>query len=151
MENNDLVSIIKSAKASGNQGLFNNSAQVWNHTFYWLSMKQGGGGEPTGKLAEMINSSFGSYAEFKTAFETAGNTQFGSGWAWLLWTAEGLKITKTGNADTPVTDASVVPLMCMDVWEHAYYLDYQNARPNYTSCFTTNLVNWDFAAANLPR
>lgn len=122
LENSDLVAIIHAAKASGNQGLFNNAAQVWNHTFYWQSMRAGGGGEPTGPIADMINTAFGSYAEFKTQFETAGNTQFGSGWAWLLWTPEGLKITKTGNADTPVTSEGVVPLMTMDVWEHAVSL-----------------------------
>ena len=115
-------------------------------------MKAGGGGEPpAGQLLDMINAAFGSFAEFKTQFETAGNTQFGSGWSWLLWTPEGLKITKTANADSPVTDAGVVPLLCNDVWEHAYYLDFQNARPNYTACFLNHLVNWDFVAANLPK
>jgi superoxide dismutase, Fe-Mn family len=151
LDSKSLEEIIHAAKASANQGLFNNSAQVWNHTFYWHSMKQGGGGEPTGPLAEMINKSFGSYAEFKTAFETAGNTQFGSGWSWLVWTEDGLKIVKTGHADTPLTDKDCVPLMCCDVWEHAYYLNFQNLRPKYTATFMDHLVNWDFANSNLPR
>ena len=129
-------------------GVFNNAAQVWNHTFYWKSMKQGGGGKPTGELLSKIESSFGSYEAFATAFATAGATQFGSGWAWLVLDGEELKIVKTANAETPLTQG-VKPLMTMDVWEHAYYLDFQNARPAYIKTFLESLVNWDFAAANL--
>lgn len=129
-------------------GVFNNAAQVWNHTFYWKSMKKGGGGKPTGELLSKIESSFGSYEDFATAFATAGATQFGSGWAWLVLDGEELKIVKTANAETPLTQG-VKPLMTMDVWEHAYYLDFQNARPAYIKTFLESLVNWDFAAANL--
>ena len=149
LENSDLVAVIHAAKASGNQGLFNNAAQVWNHTFYWQSMRAGGGGEPSGPIADMINTAFGSYAEFKTQFETAGNTQFGSGWAWLVLANGKLEIRKTLNAETPLTEEGVTPLLTMDVWEHAYYLDFQNRRPDYITSFLDNLVNWEFAAENL--
>lgn len=101
------------AKASGNQGLFNNAAQAWNHDFYWKSMKAGGGGAPTGPVAELINAAFGSYENFRTEFENAGNTAFGSGWAWLVWTPSGLVVSKTSNADTPVADENVKPLLTM--------------------------------------
>ncbi len=107
------MSIIHAAKAAGNQGLFNNAAQVWNHSFYWECMQANGGGEPTGELLEMINASFGSFAAFRAEFENAGNTQFGSGWAWLVWTPSGLKVTKSSNADSPLTDAGCVPLLTM--------------------------------------
>lgn len=129
-------------------GVFNNAAQVWNHTFYWNSMKPNGGGAPTGELLSKIESSFGSYDDFKKAFTEAGATQFGSGWAWLVVDGDGLKITKTANADTPIAHGEK-PLITMDVWEHAYYLDFQNARPAYISTFLDSLVNWDFAASNL--
>lgn len=144
-ENMSLEDIIK--KSSG--GIFNNSAQVWNHTFYWKSMKPKGGGEPTGKLADAITKSFGSFAQFKEKFTVAATTQFGSGWAWLVQNKDGtLAITQTSNAATPLTDANVTPLMTCDVWEHAYYIDYRNARPNYVAAFW-NLVNWDFATSNM--
>jgi len=129
-------------------GIFNNAAQVWNHTFYWKSMKAGGGGKPTGALLSKIESSFGSYDAFVKEFSTAGATQFGSGWAWLVLDGNTLKVVKTPNAETPITKG-LKPLMTMDVWEHAYYLDFQNARPKYISTFLESLVNWDFAAANL--
>lgn len=129
-------------------GIFNNAAQVWNHTFYWKSMKPGGGGKPTGDLLAKIESSFGSYENFVTEFSTAGATQFGSGWAWLVADGDALKIVKTPNAETPLTQG-LKPLITMDVWEHAYYLDFQNARPKYISTFLESLVNWDFAAENL--
>lgn len=131
------------------QGLFNNSAQVWNHTFYWHSMSPNGGGAPTGDIAKMINASFGDYDSFKAEFSTAGATQFGSGWAWLIAKDGKLEVRKTANAETPLTDKSVTPLLTMDVWEHAYYLDYQNKRPVYISTFLDKLVNWDFANSNL--
>lgn len=130
------------------QGVFNNAAQAWNHTFYWNSIKPGGGGAPTGALAQKIEADFGGYDKFVEAFKAAGATQFGSGWAWLVLENGTLKVTKTANADNPLT-AGQVPLITMDVWEHAYYLDYQNRRPDYIDTFLNHLVNWDFAAQNL--
>lgn len=133
-------------KATG--PIFNNAAQVWNHTFYWHSMAPNGGGEPTGKLAEAITKDFGSFAEFKEQFTKAAVGQFGSGWAWLVKNPEGkLEIVATGNAANPMTD-NKKPLLTCDVWEHAYYIDYRNLRPKYVEAFWA-LVNWDFAEANL--
>lgn len=129
-------------------GIFNNAAQVWNHTFYWNGMKAGGGGAPTGPLAEKIEEDFGSFAAFREQFKTAAVTQFGSGWAWLVVEGGKLKVVKTGNADTPIAHGQT-PLLTCDVWEHAYYLDYQNRRPDYLDTFLDHLVNWDFAAGNL--
>lgn len=129
-------------------GIFNNAAQVWNHTFYWNSMKPGGGGKPTGALAEQINNDFGSFEAFADAFKDAGATQFGSGWAWLVLRDGKLAVEKTLNAESPLTSGAT-PLITMDVWEHAYYLDYQNKRPDYMDVFLSELVNWDFASENL--
>ncbi len=143
-ENASLEDII--AKAEG--PLFNNSAQVWNHTFYWSSMKPGGGGAPDGAVADAINSAFGSYDDFRAKFAEAATTQFGSGWAWLVDTGSGLEITKTANADLPMKHGQKA-LLTIDVWEHAYYIDFRNARPNYINTFLDHLVNWDFVAANL--
>ncbi len=137
-----------SAKDPAKAGIFNNAAQVWNHTFYWNSIKPNGGGAPKGKLAEMINKDFGSFDKFKEAFKQAGTTQFGSGWAWLVEDKGTLKVTKTGNADLPMVHGQKA-LLTMDVWEHAYYLDYQNRRPDYITTFLDKLVNWDFAEKNL--
>jgi Fe-Mn family superoxide dismutase len=149
LESKSLEEVIKiSAADASKAGIFNNSAQVWNHTFYWNSMKPNGGGKPTGEVLAKIEESFGSYEDFATAFKQAGATQFGSGWAWLVLENGKLKITKTANADTPLT-TNAKPLMTMDVWEHAYYLDFQNARPSYMDTFLNHLVNWDFVAANL--
>jgi Fe-Mn family superoxide dismutase len=129
-------------------GLFNNAAQVWNHTFFWSCMKKGGGGEPKGKLADAIKKDFGSFDEFKKQFTEAATTQFGSGWAWLVKGKDGkLRVTKTGNADTPLKQGET-PLLTIDVWEHAYYIDYRNARPKWIETFLANLANWDFAAKN---
>jgi Fe-Mn family superoxide dismutase len=129
-------------------GVFNNSAQVWNHTFYWHCLSPNGGGEPSGKLAEAINASFGSFAAFKEQFSDKSVTLFGSGWAWLVQQPDGkLAIVQTSNAETPLTGDSK-PLLTCDVWEHAYYIDYRNARPKYLEAFWS-LVNWDFVAANL--
>jgi Fe-Mn family superoxide dismutase len=128
-------------------GIFNNAAQAWNHTFYWNSIKPNGGGTPTGALAEKISADFGSFEAFVDEFKKAGATQFGSGWAWLVLDGGTLKVTKTGNAENPLTTGAT-PLLTMDVWEHAYYLDYQNRRPDYINDFLTKLVNWDFVAAN---
>jgi Fe-Mn family superoxide dismutase len=149
MANAPLEEIIrKSAGDSGKTAIFNNAAQVWNHTFYWHSMKPGGGGAPKGKIAEKINKDFGSFDTFKEAFKTAGATQFGSGWAWLVLENGALKVTKTPNADLPMVHGQTA-VLTMDVWEHAYYLDYQNRRPDYITTFLDKLVNWDFAEANL--
>ncbi len=137
------------ASAGSKPGVFNNAAQVWNHTFYWHSMKPGGGGEPTGAIADGIKDSFGDYQSFRKAFSEAGATQFGSGWAWLVSKGGKLEVRKTANAETPLTEGGVTPLLTMDVWEHAYYLDFQNARPKYIETFLDNLVNWDFANQNL--
>ena len=130
-------------------GVFNNAAQIWNHTFYWQSMRPNGGGAPSGQLAEMIDRDFGSLDGFKDAFAKAGATQFGSGWAWLVLKDGKLEVRKTLNAETPLTEAGVTPLLTMDVWEHAYYLDFQNRRPDYISTFLDHLINWEFAAENL--
>ena len=142
--NASLEDIIKVADG----GLFNNAAQVWNHTFYWSCMTpEGGGGEPTGEIGDAINSAFGSYGEFRSQFVEAAKTQFGSGWAWLADDGSGLKIMKTANADLPLKhDAKA--LLTIDVWEHAYYIDYRNARPDYIDTFMDNLLNWDFVAQN---
>ncbi len=144
-----LEDIIRETAGDAEQaGVFNNSAQVWNHTFYWNSMKPGGGGAPSGDLAARIDSSFGSLDKFKEEFKAAAIGQFGSGWVWLVAGGGDLKIVKTANADTPITNGQT-PLITCDVWEHAYYLDFQNRRPDYVQAFLDNLVNWDFAAANL--
>ncbi|WP_035986808.1 superoxide dismutase [Leptolyngbya sp. KIOST-1] len=149
LDSKPIEEVIKAiAGDSSQQGLFNNGAQAWNHTFYWNSMKPGGGGMPSGDLASKIDADFGSFDKFAEAFKTAGATQFGSGWAWLVLDNGTLKVTKTLNADNPLT-AGQVPLLTMDVWEHAYYLDYQNKRPDYIETFLKNVVNWDFAASNL--
>ena len=130
-------------------GMFNNAAQVWNHTFFWNSMKPNGGGAPTGELAAKIDSDLGGFDAFKDAFKAAGATQFGSGWAWLVIGDGGkLEVVKTPNAETPLTQGKT-PLLTCDVWEHAYYLDFQNRRPDFLASFLDNLANWDFAAENL--
>jgi Fe-Mn family superoxide dismutase len=129
-------------------GLFNNSAQVWNHTFYWNSMSPNGGGAPSGDVADAINSAFGSYDAFRDKFAEAATTQFGSGWAWLVDAGSGLEIMKTSNADLPMKH-NAKALLTIDVWEHAYYIDFRNARPNYISTFLDHLLNWDFVAQNM--
>ena len=138
-----LEEIVKSSTA----GVFNNAAQIWNHDFYWKSMKPAGGGEPTGKLADAIKADFGSYADFKTKFQDAAVKQFGSGWAWLVSNNGKLEITSTGNAETQLTKGAKCLLTC-DVWEHAYYIDYRNLRAKYVETWLNSLVNWDFAAKN---
>ena len=149
LENASLEALIAaSANNAEKVGLFNNAAQVWNHTFYWSCMKKGGGGVPTGAIAAKINEDFGSYDAFAEAFKNAGLTQFGSGWAWLVLEGRKLKITKTPNADTPMAHGQKA-ILTVDVWEHAYYLDYQNKRADYIDTFLKYLVNWDFANANL--
>ena len=127
--------------------IFNNAAQIWNHTFYWNSMKPNGGGKPTGALAAAIDKDLGGYDKFKADLSAAAMTQFGSGWAWLVSDAGTLKIVKTGNAEVPLTKGQK-PLLTIDVWEHAYYLDYQNLRAKYVETLIDKLLNWDFANAN---
>ncbi|MCA3181294.1 MAG: superoxide dismutase [Fe] [Burkholderiaceae bacterium] len=142
-ENLSLVDIVK--KSSG--GVFNNAAQIWNHTFYWNSLKPNGGGEPTGALADAIAKKWGSFAAFKEAFTKSAIGNFGSSWTWLVKKADGsLDIVNTSNAATPITGADV-PLLTCDLWEHAYYIDYRNRRPDYLGGWWS-LVNWDFAAKN---
>jgi Fe-Mn family superoxide dismutase len=147
-DNQAIEEVIKAVAGDASKaGIFNNAAQAWNHTFYWNSIKPNGGGTPTGALAEKISADFGSFEAFVDEFKKAGATQFGSGWAWLVLDGGTLKVTKTGNAENPLTTGAT-PLLTMDVWEHAYYLDYQNRRPDYINDFLTKLVNWDFVSAN---
>jgi len=131
-------------------GIFNNAAQIWNHTFFWNSLRPGGGGAPTGAVAKGIDAAFGGHDNFKKEFANAAMTQFGSGWAWLVADKGLLRIVKTGNADTPLT-MGVAPLLTIDVWEHAYYLDYQNRRADFVAAVIDKLLNWDFANANFAR
>lgn len=129
-------------------GVFNNAAQIWNHTFYWNSLSPNGGGEPSGKLADAINAKWGSFAAFKDAFNEMAVNNFGSSWTWLVKKADGsLDIVNTSNAGTPLTEDGVTPLMTVDLWEHAYYIDYRNLRPKYMEGFWA-LINWDFAEKN---
>lgn len=147
MEGKSLEEIIM-ASAKDKGGLFNNAAQTWNHTFFWNSMKPGGGGKPSGKVAEMIDASFGSYDAFVEKFKAAAATQFGSGWAWLVQDGSKLEVMATANADLPMAHGKKA-ILTLDVWEHAYYLDYQNRRPDFISTFLDHLVNWEFAEKNL--
>ena len=147
-ETMSLEDIIHASWENKDAGVFNNAAQVWNHTFYWNSMSPGGGGKPTGDIASMIDRDFGSFEKFAEEFKNAGATQFGSGWAWLVLDGGKLKVMKTPNAELPLTSGKTA-LVTMDVWEHAYYLDYQNRRPDYIGTFLDKLVNWDYASKNL--
>ncbi|MCB2113314.1 MAG: superoxide dismutase [Parvularculaceae bacterium] len=149
LEKAGLEDIIFESEGS-NPGLFNNSAQVWNHTFYWNSISPNGGGRPKGELADLIEKNFGGYDRFAGEFADAAAGRFGSGWAWLAKSGDKLKIVTTSNAETPLTQ-DMTPLLTLDVWEHAYYLDYQNARNVYISTFLDHLVNWDFASENLAK
>ena len=154
IEGTDLASetiediINKTVNDDDKAGIFNNAAQVWNHTFYWKSMKPNGGGLPTGNIANKIDADFGGYDNFIEQFKNAGLTQFGSGWAWLVMKNGKLEMMKTSNADTPIAHG-VEPLLTVDVWEHAYYLDYQNKRGDYLDAFIKNLINWDSVNSNL--
>jgi Fe-Mn family superoxide dismutase len=149
LANESLETIVKKTVGDADKsGLFNNAAQVWNHSFYWQCMKPNGGGKPTGKVADKINEAWGSFDKFAEELKNAGVTQFGSGWAWLVLEGGKLKVTKTTNADTPIAHG-IKPLLTVDVWEHAYYLDYQNRRPDYLATFIEKLINWDFVKANL--
>ena len=151
MASQSLEEIIKAtAKDESKAGIFNNAAQVWNHTFFWNGMKPNGGGAPSGALAQKIDAAFGSLDKFKEAFKAAAVGQFGSGWAWLVVDGGQLKITKTPNAVNPMAQGQTALLTC-DVWEHAYYLDYQNRRPDFVQTFLDKLVNWEFVASNLAK
>jgi len=144
-ENLDLEAIVKKAPAGG---IYNNSAQVWNHSFFWNCMKPNGGGEPTGPLADAIKTKWGSFEDFKKAFSTSAVGNFGSGWTWLVKKTDGaVDIVNMGAAGTPLTTGDK-PLLCIDVWEHAYYIDYRNRRPDFVAAFLNSLANWDFAARN---
>ncbi len=140
--------VLESAGMTDTTAIFNNAAQAWNHAFFWKCMKPGGGGRPSGRLMELLERSFGGFDQFKDAFLTAAVGQFGSGWVWLVQDGDTLKIVKTSNADTPIAHAQTVLLTC-DVWEHAYYLDYQNRRKDFVQAFLDHLANWEFAASQL--
>src|SRR5512135_300613 len=145
-----LEDVIKAAWGKPDKkGLFNNTAQVWNHTFYWKSLSPKGGGQPTGKLLDRIKSDFGDFAKFKDDLAKAAVTQFGSGWAWLVLEGGKLKVEQTPNAENPLTSAGKKPLLTIDVWEHAYYIDYRNKRPDYVNVVLDKLINWEFAAQNM--
>jgi Fe-Mn family superoxide dismutase len=145
-----LEDIVKAAAGKPDQkGLFNNAAQVWNHSFYWQSLSPKGGGQPGGKLLDRIKSDFGDFAAFKEALSKAAVSQFGAGWAWVVLEGGKIKVEQTPNAETPLTSAGKKPLLTIDVWEHAYYVDYRNKRPDYVTVVLEKLLNWEFAAKNL--
>jgi len=146
-----LEAVLRESAGKGDKTkIFNNAAQVWNHTFYWSCLKPGGGGEPTGALRDGIVGAFGTIDKFRKDFSTAAVEQFGSGWAWLVSDGGKLSVVKTSNADVPFVNGQK-PLLTIDVWEHAYYLDYQNRRPDYAEAVITKLLNWEFAAQNLAK
>ena len=148
LANKSLEEVIQIAFGDSTKaGIFNNAAQVWNHSFFWNCLKPAGGGAPTGALAAKIDKDFGSFEKFKEEFSTAAATQFGSGWAWLVDDGGTLKVIKTPNAENPLAHGKKA-LLTIDVWEHAYYIDFKNARPGFIKNFLDNLVNWDFVAAN---
>ena len=147
----DLVAIVKGAAGKADQtAIFNNAAQIWNHTFYWNSLRPKSDAKVPKEIADLIGASFGTHEEFVKQFSAAAMGQFGSGWAWLVAEGGKLKVTKTPNAENPLT-TSATPLLTLDVWEHAYYLDYQNRRKDYVAAVVDSLLNWDFAAKNLPK
>ena len=149
LETDELEEIIQQVAGDESKiGIFNNASQAWNHAFYWKCIKPGGGGLPTGAISNKINDVFGSFEKFAEEFKKAGATQFGSGWTWLVLDGETLKIHKTLNADSPLI-YGCEPLLTVDVWEHAYYLDYQNRRPDYLTAFVDHLINWDFVNSRL--
>src|SRR5512141_1662528 len=151
LEKKSLEDIIKAtASDTSKTGVFNNAAQVWNHTFFWHCMKPSGGGKPMGALAQKIEQAFGGYDKFAEQFKAAAVGRFGSGWAWLVLEGGVLKITSTANADTPMASKQTA-VLTVDVWEHAYYLDYQSRRPDFVQAFLDHLVNWDFVAGNAAK
>lgn len=145
----DLETIILEGSKNNNQAVFNNAAQVWNHTFFWHSIVPHGGGKPAGKMLELIERDFGSYESFVENFRNTALSQFGSGWTWLVYNNGKLEIVKTSNAETPITK-SLKPLLACDVWEHAYYIDYRNKRVDYVTVYINDMINWEFALKNLP-
>ncbi|MFY9590050.1 superoxide dismutase [Rickettsia endosymbiont of Halotydeus destructor] len=144
----DLEELIVHSSGNSNYAVFNNAAQIWNHSFFWHSIKPNGGGNPSGKISELINKDFGSFENFCEQFKTAAIGQFGSGWAWLVQHDNKLQIIKTANAETPIVNG-MKPLIACDVWEHAYYIDYRNKRPDYVDIFIKYMINWEFAEHNL--
>ncbi|MBW7934806.1 MAG: superoxide dismutase [Gemmatimonadaceae bacterium] len=148
LEGASLEEIVKTAKSKGDKGLFNNAAQAWNHTFFWNSLSPEKTG-PEGRLKDLVDSAFGGLAKFSEAFKAEATGHFGSGWAWLCQDGDGLRIISTHDADSALVHEGLNPLLTLDVWEHAYYLDYQNARPDFVDVFLTNTINWSFAATNL--
>ncbi len=149
LEGASLLKVIRAAKAGDDQGLFNNSAQIWNHSFFWKCLAPAEGQKPTGKLATMIDEAFGSTDAMLAKLKDEAVGHFASGWAWLVLDKDALKITSLHDADTPVVYDGMKPLLTLDVWEHAYYIDYRNARPDFASAVLGNIVNWDFVAENL--
>lgn len=149
LEGKSVEDVIAAARQAGNKGLFNQSAQIWNHTFFWNSMAPNAGGQPSGAVADAISQAFGSYDDFAAKFKASAVGNFGSGWTWLVKGANGLEIVNTDDADTPLVIDGKTPLLTVDVWEHAYYLDYQNRRPDFVQAFLDHLVNWDFVNKNL--
>lgn len=147
----DLPELVKAAKAAGNTKLFNNSAQAWNHQFFWEGMAPGGGGQPTGALAARIDQDLGGFDDFRRAFAAEATGHFASGWAWLVAKDGRLAVTSYHDADTPLVHEGVVPLLTLDVWEHAYYLDYQNARAAFIEAFLNNLVSWEAVERRLAQ
>ena len=151
LKDSSLEEIVEaSSKDPAKAGIFNNAGQHWNHQLFWRVMKKGGGGQPGGELAKRIDDAFGNFESFKEKFKTAGVTQFGSGWAWLALDGDTLKVTKTSNADNPLP-AGMIPILGIDVWEHAYYVDYENRRPEYLAAFLNHLVNWEEVEAELEK
>lgn len=149
LEGASLTEVIKAAKDKGDKGLFNNSAQIWNHSFFWQCLAPAGGQRPSGKLADMITGSFGGVDAMLTKLKEESVGHFASGWGWLVLDGDTLKVTSLHDADTPVVYDGMKPLLTLDVWEHAYYVDYRNARPDYLEAVIKNIVNWDFVAQNL--
>ncbi|HYG27475.1 MAG TPA: superoxide dismutase [Caulobacteraceae bacterium] len=149
LEGADLVEVVRRAKASGDDRLRNQAGQVWNHSFFWQCMAPGGGGEPSGELAERIARDFGGFDAFAQAFSKEATSHFASGWGWLVLRGERLEVTSLHDGDSPVAHDDIRPVLTVDVWEHAYYLDYQNQRASFVEAFLKNLVDWDFAARNL--
>ena len=151
LENKSLEEIVKSTHGSADkQGIFNNAGQAWNHNLFWRTMKAGGGGKPGGEIAKRIERDFGSYEQFADQFKQAAVSQFGSGWGWLALDGDKLKVLKTPNGENPLVH-NMKPLLGVDVWEHAYYLDYRNRRPDYVTAFLNNLVNWDEIETELSK
>lgn len=149
LESADLVTVVREAKARGQEKLRNQSGQAWNHSFFWQSMAPGGGGRPTGRIAELIDRDLGGYEAFAESFKAESVGHFASGWGWLVLKGDKLEITSLHDGDSPVAHDDIKPILTIDVWEHAYYLDYQNARAAFVDAFLNHLVNWDFANLNL--